>query len=82
MPRLRIKTLTWLMSIGVFIWFIVYLFSEADDCTYDLDDNYYYETQQELNEQQKNSELKQHVSVYGPNRPDVLSVNLVTRNLA
>lgn len=43
MARVKIKLLTWVMSIFVFIWLVITLFSERDECTYDLEDNYYYE---------------------------------------
>lgn len=68
MPRLRIKALTWLMSISVFVWFILTLFSETDDCTYDLDDRYYFEDHQEVVVELKNGAVKQKpASVYGSN---------------
>ena len=76
MPRLRIKALTWLMSIGVFRWFLVTLFSEPDVCTYDLDDTYYYEA----HEQETKSPQLEGIqpSAYGPKAQETPDIDMVT----
>lgn len=47
MARLRVKYLAWIMSFVVFIWFVVTLFSEKEECIYDLDQTYYYDLDDE-----------------------------------
>lgn len=77
MPRLRIKALTWLMSIGVFIWFLVTLFSEPDVCTYDLDDTYYYEAHEQ--EPKKSPQLEDiQASAYGPKAQETPDIDMVS----